>query len=113
MQPVTITGVRHMLNTNDRWLLVGLITIYKYQTEQEKLNRTTLTNNNVGFNSADGARLSSLATWLLRQTSEEKLRRSPDVKVSDYFDQWAEDILRQRMPKYARQLTKIASSKAK
>lgn len=111
MKPVTITGIRHMLETDDRWLLVGLLTIYKYQTEAEKANRAVLTNNNVGFNSADGNRLSGMATWLLRQTPEEKIRRNPNVKLSDYFDQWAEEVIRQRMPKYARQLTRIASKK--
>ena len=109
MSNITKVQIRNKMVTDDRWLLVGMLTIYKSQTNQEQNARNTLEKNDVGFNAADGSRFSGFCTWLLRRTSETELRKKKIVRISDYFDEWAVNMIRKRMPKYARQLAVLAN----
>lgn len=104
--------IKARLESDDRWLMVGMLTIFKYQTASEKSAQHTHEKNDVGFNAADGKRLTRMCTWLLRQTTEHRLRQTPNARLEDYFDEWACDIIRKRVPKYARQLAAIAQENA-
>lgn len=53
--------IRQKLATSDKWLLRGLLAIYRYQTEQEKAVDSTLNNNGVGFSAFDAEFLSGVA----------------------------------------------------
>jgi len=90
----SLEEIRHKIATNDTWLCRGIIAIYKHQTEDEKRSRTTSEPNGFGYNLKDSFIMSTLAEHLLRgNTLSEQQRR----------------IARDRLSKYARQLTKIAN----
>jgi len=85
--------IRNMLQTNDRWLLRGIVAIWMRQTSREQVFQCTTELNGVGFNSVDAPFLSSLALQLQEHGS-----LSPKQK------EWA----RKKMLKYAGQLARIA-----
>lgn len=104
--------IREQLMTNDRWILVALITVYEYQTASEQQSRSTNQHNGVGFTGADAKTLCGIAQHILRRTTLQQIRRTPDIKLSDVMDKdWAIDAVRKRMPKYANQLAKLARDK--
>lgn len=55
--------IREKLQSDDRWVIKGLLTIYRYQTEDEKSMGATKHDNGVGFNGLDAPFMSSLAEW--------------------------------------------------
>lgn len=81
-----------------RWLLRGLVTIYQYQTEAEKLASVTNEDNGVGFNGSDAFILSEFA---------KKQQAFPNYR----FSEKQIGIIRKAMPKYAGQLARIANDK--
>jgi hypothetical protein len=108
-----IADIKHKLQTNDRWLVVGLLTIYAHQTAHEQSARNTEESNGVGFNGPDGATLTSTCQFILRRTSLAAVRTNPNFKLEDVLDKaWAIENVRKRMPKYASQLERLASAKA-
>lgn len=85
--------VKNKLANDPRWLVAGLIAIYKRQTEDEQRAEQTELHNNVGFNSADAEILTGFAKqWLTRE----------------WFSDKQMAILRRKMGKYAGQLARIA-----
>lgn len=59
---------RSQLGTSPDWAVWGLVTVYAYQTEDEKQSETTAVHNNVGFTGTDGNFLTSLAKqWKAKQ----------------------------------------------
>jgi hypothetical protein len=89
--------VRHMLMTNNEWLVRGLVALHNRQTEDEKRTQDVKYLNKMGFNSADAAILSSFAEQWKRKT-------------------WLSDKqmvkLRGLMLKYAGQLARISRGEA-
>ena len=88
--------IREQLANNDKWLVRGLVAIYKFQTESEKASQDTHEDNGVGFNGTDAELLSSFAEQLIAGRNL-TIRQIP----------WA----RKKMLKYAGQLAKIANGK--
>jgi hypothetical protein len=89
-----VVGVwKAKLGSNPTWASRGLLAIYKYQTETEKMTDSVSVNNGVGFAGTDGEFLSSLAKQLLSRGS-----LSPKQMT----------FLHKKMPKYAKQLWKAA-----
>ena len=92
-----IAFLREMLACELRWAIKGLVTIYKYQTEDEQRVGDTCEHNGVGFTGADGEILSSFA----QQVNAKRFAASEKQL----------NILFKKMPKYAKQLDIIAQSK--
>jgi hypothetical protein len=92
----TRTYIRDMLLTDDRWLVRGLIAIYRRQTRDEQLVQQTHEHNGRGFNSSDAYILSSFAKQAIagRPLSYRQL-----------------EITRKKLPKYARQLEQVANAR--
>ena len=107
----TADDIKNKLKTDDRWLLIGLLTIYKYQTQYEKSQGTTSESNDVGFNGPDSGPLSRIARQVLRATSEQAIRQQKTVHLRQYVDNWSADKIRHAMPKYSKQLWRIANNK--
>jgi len=91
-----IEFLKEKLASDARWALRGLVRIYEYQTEEEKAIEGTRENNGVGFTGVDGDILSSFAKQVMMGRN-----LSPKQSV----------ILFKKMPKYASQLERVASSK--
>ena len=92
-----IAFLREMLACEMRWAIKGLVTIYKYQTDEEQSCGDTREHNGVGFTGADGEILSSFA----QQVNAKRFAGSEKQM----------NILFKKMPKYAKQLDIIAQSK--
>jgi len=106
----TVDYIRSRLRTSDQWLMIGLLTIYNNQTDAERNVQQTQEVNGIGFNGPDSNSLSKCSTWLLRHTSVVQLRRLPNIRLESFFTaEWAQDTIRNKMPKYAKQLTIIAN----
>lgn len=88
--------IKEKLSTDDRWLLRGLLALYKKQTNEEKAYRVTKEHNNVGFNAADADFLSGMARILV----EGKTLTNNQIAA-----------VRKSMLKYSGQLTRIANKK--
>lgn len=90
----TADEIRIKLLNDNRWVVRGLLAIYKFQTESERYAKETLEHNNVGFNGADGNILSSIADFYLNR---------------NFITDKQLCIVKKRMPKYAGQLARIAN----
>lgn len=95
-QKAKVEYTRDQLGHNAAWALRGLKRIYEYQTAAEQAAEDTREWNNVGFTGADGHILTSFAKQYERRGSLSEKQMG---------------ILFTRMPKYARQLVKIAEGK--
>lgn len=80
---------RKMLRSNKDWAIRGLIVIYGYQTESEKLNGEVNVNNGVGFTGGDSKILSSMAEWYNKY---------------GYLSEKQIELVKKKMEKYAGQL---------
>lgn len=87
--------IRDKLERDHNWCLRGLKRIYEYQTAEEQATGDTHLYNGVGFTGVDGVILSSFA---------EQVNRGRTLSVKQMR------ILVQKMPKYAKQLMKIADN---
>lgn len=90
-----VAHIKQMVATNDAWALRALSRIYEYQTTAEQTAGHTRDLNGVGFSGADSEILSSFADQLLRG------RKMSEKQMV---------IIHRKMPKYARQLMRIADS---
>lgn len=86
--------IRKYLELDLRWLERGVLAIYKFQTEEEKLEKDTFHSNGIGFNGADAKYLSYIAEYLKsgKHLSGEHIKK-----------------VRHKMLKYSGQLCKIAN----
>jgi len=94
---LTKDHIKRKLQTDDRWLEAGVLAIWRFQTEHEKVCVNTLNHNNVGFNGADGSFMTSLGNYLNR---------------GNHLTDKQKYIARRKMVKYAGQLLQIAKRKA-
>jgi len=92
----TVEEIKALLTTNKRMVEKSIVELYHYQTEDEKLFKSSNYTNGMGFNSIDSDIMSSFAQWIL---SGKHLS----------FKQFA--IAQRKIIKYAKQLTKIANMK--
>ena len=81
--------IRHKLTTEASWALRGLVRIYENQTEDEKVSEDTRHDNGIGFTSADGHFMTSVAKQYIAHGSLSEKQMKKVFK---------------NMPKYARQL---------
>ena len=93
-----VKALKEQLATRDNQAIKGLLTIYSYQTLEEKCEMQTKEHNNVGFSAFDSERLSDYA---------EEYKR--DGKLSKEHMYW----LKRYIPKYARQLIMISIGSGK
>lgn len=96
-QKWTKQTIKAKLETDNRWVIRGLLAIYSRQTESEKCNGQTKEDNGIGFNGVDSTILSSFV-----QQWNDRNFLSPK--------QWV--IVRKKIMKYAGQLAKIANGEA-
>lgn len=90
----TADEVRYRLLHDDRWLIRGLMALYRQQTIAERQTKTHLERNGRGFSPFDVAILSTIAAYCM-------------VKHGVTGDMIV--VLRRTLPKYAGQLAKIAN----
>lgn len=86
--------IRKMLAISDIWLIHGLIAIYRYQSGNEKLQKNTNLENNVGFSKVDATWLSTLAEFYM---------------ANGFLSPKQIESARKGMMKYAGQLMRIAN----
>jgi hypothetical protein len=86
--------IKEMLGRNDKAVLRGLMAIYNLQTADEQALQATAHHNGVGFSGCDAELLSSFAV------NYTKYGRLTEKQMA---------ILRNKIKKYAGQLTKIAN----
>jgi hypothetical protein len=96
--------IKEKLATSDRWLVHGLIAVYQYQTESEKVDQMTKHENGVGFSGCDAKILTSMAEFALK-------RKSNGVPIENVLTEKQLVIVRRKMLKYAGQLYRIAENK--
>ena len=84
--------VKHMLATNEKWAIRGMLKIYDRQTNDEQQSQATSHNNSVGFSGVDGGILSSFSTYYLKYN-----RLSPKQLT----------IVFRRMPRYWAQILSV------
>lgn len=90
----TADFIREKIATDDRWLIRGLLAIYKKQTDGEKKIQETTEKNGVGFNGIDAQIMSSIAEFYMNR---------------NYITPKQTVVVRRKMNKYAGQLAKIAN----
>lgn len=86
--------IKHLIKTNDNFVIKSLIRLYNYQTEDEKNTGETENNNNVGFNGYDAKPLTDLVNQIVK------------FKFVT-FGQVA--FIRNKLYKYSNQIAKIAN----
>ncbi len=87
--------IRNLLETNDTVLCGALKKLYNQQTDDEQNCGTTTHSNGVGFNGADAEFLSSAAKFLIK---------------NNYLSDRQKMVVRKKMIKYAKQLTRLANA---
>jgi hypothetical protein len=89
------TMIKDNILADSIWMARGILAIYDHQTQDEQNTETTRYHNGVGFGAIDAQILSSFAKQL-------KKGRSLSPKQTE--------IARKNMPKYCKQLARIAKS---
>ena len=93
------------LQSDNTWLIRGILAIYNLQTDTEQSTGATREHNNVGFNAVDSFILSSFArqskAWEATPTTR-RFRSPLSVKQLEHA--------RKKMKKYAGQLTSLANN---
>lgn len=97
--------IKAELQTNDVWVVRGVIAIYNKQTDEEQSVDETLENNGVGFSGCDANILSSFARQIQRWVDTPVNQRQYQHPLSPA--QFA--IARNKIKKYSGQLAKIAN----
>jgi hypothetical protein len=93
------------LLTDDRWILRALLAVYSRQTAEEQDSQVTKEDNNMGFSGIDAEIMTSFAKRLLAKNGSIIIHNPrSEVKLSFFFSEGQEAILRRRIVKYARQL---------
>ena len=92
-----VSFIREKLAISPQWAVRGMVKIFEYQTESEKISELTKEQNGVGFNGVDAEILSSF----VKQVS--KGRTLSPKQLS---------IVYKKMPKYAGQLESISEKSA-
>ena len=87
--------IQELLRTNDDMVCRSLVKLYEMQTEDEKAVSSTTHHNGRGFNQVDARFLTSLAESYLK---------------NEFLSMRQLNIVRQKLFKYAGQLTPIANN---
>lgn len=92
----TAEEIRFNMETNNKWLIRGLLAIYSCQTADERNDGITKHDNGIGFNGVDSSFLSNMAIF---------------YNKAGYLSPKQLEKTRQRMLKYSKQLATIAAEK--
>ena len=107
----TVEEIKERLSTDWRWVSRGIVVLYEHQTADEQQVGVTNKHNGVGFNNADSFILTSFAKQIL---GLEHLDSRTGRLVTNPPKQLTEKQLAlafHAMPKYAKQLHKVAIRK--
>ena len=96
---------QQMIAENNYWLYRAILAIYDRQTESEKKYEDVTHRNGQGFTPADARILCSFAKQILKRNNNQR-ETLYDNSLSEKQQDWA----RRLMPKYARQLVRIAKA---
>lgn len=107
-----IEYMRERLHTDDRWCVKGLLTIFEYQTADEQRTEQTREHNGVGFTGVDGELLSSYAKQVIGRGGSNLIKQK-DFTILRVLSKKQAAILKNKMPKYARQLVRVSKHKVK
>ena len=100
-----IARIREQLETNDRWLIRGLVAVYNHQTASEQQAGDTAIHNGVGFTGTDGGFLSSIAERVIKAGAHKAaIDATQPFDISYYLTVNQVRETRRRMVKYATQL---------
>lgn len=88
--------ILELLERNDSAVIRGMLRIYQYQTEEEKIRDVTISENGVGFSSYHGKIMSSLSEFYINQ---------------GFLTEKQIAVARKIMKHYAAQLLRIISHK--
>jgi hypothetical protein len=102
--------IRDKLRNDERWILRGMYAIYQLQTEEEKQSESTRDNNGVGFSGIDGEIMTSFSNQMVNRGFVQQMN-NPGITIRTFFSEKQEKYVRKYMPRYARQLVKIATGK--
>lgn len=105
--------LKEKLAKDDRWIARGLLTVYDYQTADEQRAKVTKEHNGVGFGGIDGEILTNISERLLQRggrSAAYDLTKSFNLR--SYLSEKEVSILRNKMPKYAKQLLRHSEEKA-
>lgn len=80
--------------SDDRWLVHGLLALYRLQTDDERKSRETTEHNGVGFGALDAGILTGISEFYFR---------------AGFLTSKQLGVLRTRLPKYSTQLAKLAN----
>jgi hypothetical protein len=105
-----IEFVRDKLRTDERWMLRGMYAIYQLQTEDEKRSESTRDLNGVGFSGIDGEILTSYSNQMIKRGFVQNMNK-PGITIQTFLSEKQEKYVRKYMPRYARQLVRIATGK--
>ena len=94
MRTWTEDEIRELVQTNDKVLYGALKKLYACQTADEQSIGETVVQNGVGFNGVDSKILSSMAEFLNR---------------NGYLSVKQKALVRKKMVKYTKQLTRLAN----
>lgn len=104
--------IREKIETNDRWLIKGVLAIFDNQTLEEKNAKAVRQHNGVGFTGFDAEIMTSIAQQMIRRGIKQAIQdTSKPVNVVDYVSPAQVKVLRSKMKKYAGQLMRIAENK--
>lgn len=107
-----IEFIRERIKASDRWMLKALFTIFDNQTADEQRAQAVTEDNGIGFTGVDGEILTSFAKQLIQRGVRQLVEAGQEpINARRFLSQKQVDILRKKMPKYARQLSEIANQK--
>ena len=95
MRTWTEEEIRNLVQSNDKVLYRALKRLYAEQTSSEKASMETHERNGVGFNGVDGNFLSSCSEFLIKR---------------GYLSDKQKVIVRKKLVKYNKQLTRLANA---
>jgi hypothetical protein len=104
------TNIRVKLATNPMWAIRGVLAIYANQTPNEQIAEETNVDNGIGFTGCDAKLLSSFAKQVQNKIDWVKSKNLP-VMWDKLLSVKQMGIVFKKMPKYAKQLMKIAANK--
>lgn len=106
-----IQFIKNQLVQDDRWMLRGLIAIYRKQTTEEQRVSTVTEHNGVGFTGCDGYILSEFAKQAIQRGAIEVLHNKyAPINATRFLSPKQIGILKAKMPKYAKQLHIISQN---
>ena len=87
--------IKELIQTNDKVLYGALKKLYACQTADEQAYGETVVNNGVGFNGCDSKILSSISEFLIQR---------------GYLSDKQKALVRKKLVKYNKQLTRLANA---